>query len=110
MNINFNNVRKQAMLSYDRLCEKLNSHIRKEGQDTTWLDDFGYIKKGTIVIDSETLQKEMDNIRSLIGSIACTYDPDNEDFKDVYEETYPASQDKRMECFNPQPEEVDAAQ
>ena len=105
MKINFNNVRKQAMFSYDRLCERLNSHIRKEGQETLWLDDFGRIEKGTIVIDAESLQNEMENLRSLIGSIACTFEPENEDFKDVYEEAYPLSQDKRMVCFNEPPEE-----
>ena len=105
MKVNFNNLRKQAMFRYDSLAEKLNAAIRKEGQNTCYLDEFGHIEKGTIVIDADHIQKEMEDLRSLIGSIGATYQPDDEDFKDVYEEAYPMATEKRMVYFN---EEVEA--
>ena len=86
MKVNFNNLRKQAIYSHDRLVQKLNSAN----------------ENGTITIDAETIQREMDDLRSMIGSIAMTYEDNNEDFKDVYSEVFPEDKDERMKSFNDQ--------
>lgn len=84
MRVNFNNVRKQAMLAYERLCAKLEESIDQEDN--------------TIHIDPEDIYKEMNDLRMMIGIIAMTYEDGNEDFKDVYEEEYP--EPKAMTVFN----------
>lgn len=105
MNVDFNNLRRQACNAYDRLAKKLNDSILKgepqyakpnavhHGQD---IDITGHI-----LIDAEDIQKEMDDLRMMIGSIAATYETDNSNFKDIYDEVYPESdENKRMVCFN----------
>lgn len=100
MEVNFNNLRTQAIHSYDSLCKKLNEAILKEGCDTAFLDGFGLIREGVIVIDAEDIQKSMDSLRMLIGSIAMVYEPGDEKFKDVYSEVFPENEDTRMQSFN----------
>ena len=100
MNVDFNNLRKQAIYSYDALCKKLNEAILKEGCDTAFLDGFGHIKEGVIVIEAEYIQKQMDSLRQLIGAIAMVYEPEDEKFKDVYSEVFPEENPERMQSFN----------
>lgn len=85
MKVNFNNLRKQAIYACDRITEKLNRAIDKEG---------------TITIEAEDIQKEMDDLRMLIGSVACVFEENNEEFKDVYSEVFPEDKEGRMKCFN----------
>ena len=61
MNVDFNNLRKQACLSYNRLCYKLNNEIT-----------------GNLADD---IKKDMDELKMHIGGIASVYEPNNEDFK-----------------------------
>lgn len=105
MKVNFNNLRKQAIYSYDSLVEKLNAAIIKEDISGTWVDGFGWVNKGSVIIDAEDLQKNLDDLRSLIGSIAMVYEEGNEDFKDVYSEVFPEDKEERMQSFN---DEVEA--
>jgi hypothetical protein len=105
MEINFNNVRKQAIYSYERLVEKLNSSLIKEQQwakpnDVKWEVDI----TGYVLVDAEDIQECVDDLRRLIGAIAMTYEPDDEKFKDVYSEVYPKL-DQSMPCFNEEAEE-----
>jgi hypothetical protein len=86
MNVNFNNLRRQAILTHDRLVGKLNDKI----------------KNGEIEIMVREIQEDMDELRSLIGTIGCCYDPDNEDCKDVYSELFPLDSEYRMQQFNPE--------
>jgi hypothetical protein len=88
MKINFNNVRRQACFAYDRLCKKLN---------------FSKEYEGYMLIDPSSIQKEMDDLRSMIGAIAMTHEEGNEDFQDIFEQEYPAP--KSMESFDFKPEE-----
>lgn len=74
MSVNFNNLRKQAVYSYDRLVDKLNNSISE--------DDWG---RKVVQIDPEDIQEDMDDLRRLILSIAMVYDENNPDFKDVTE-------------------------
>jgi hypothetical protein len=106
MNVNFNNLRKQAIYAYDRLTDKLNAAILKERQLALFTDSKGEEVRtwGNILIDAEDIQKDMDSLRMMIGSIAMVYEPDSKDFADVYAEVFP-DEDSKMKCFNDQDEE-----
>lgn len=100
MKIDFNNVRRQAVNSMDRLTKKLNDSIIKvdhyaKPNDVEWEVNV----KGYVLVDADYIQNEMDNLRMLIGSIAMTYKPDDEDFKDIYEELFP-EENQSMASFN----------
>jgi hypothetical protein len=72
MKIDFNNVRKQALNAYDRLATHLNNSK-------------GY--EGYMLVDPNEIQGAMDDLRTTIGAIAMSYDPDgDEDLKCVYPE------------------------
>jgi hypothetical protein len=107
MNVDFNNLRKQALLSYDSLVEKLNRAILKESQyaqpnDVHHGQDIDI--KGFVLIDAESIQKDLDSLRSLLASIALTYDPSDDNFREVYTEVYPG-EDEIMMSFNENNEE-----
>ena len=70
MTVNFNNLRKQAVFSYDRLVKKLNQKI----------------EDGNITIPVEDIQEELDDLRMQLMSIAMVYEEGNEDFKDLSDE------------------------
>lgn len=74
MNIDFNNVRLQACYAYDRLVMDLNRCNSYEGY---------------LLVDPKNLEKELNDLRMVIGSIAMTFEEGNPDFKDVYEQEYP---------------------
>jgi hypothetical protein len=106
MTVNFNNLRKQAVYAYESLCEKLNDAILTETQYATRND----VKhgqeidiKGNILIDAEDIQKDMDNLRSMIGSIAMTYEEGDDNFQDVYQQIFP-DENQSMKSFNDEDE------
>ena len=76
MKINFNNVRKQACFAYDRLVETMNENRDEEDNDI-------------IILSAEELYDVMNDLRMTIGTIAMTYEDDNEEFKDMFQEIYP---------------------
>lgn len=105
MEVNFNNLRSQAVYAYDRLCEKLNRAINTECAGD-WIDGYGTCQqRGVIVIDPNDIQKDMDSLRSMIGAIAMVYEPEDEKFKDVYSEIFPEDKPERMKEFNPESED-----
>jgi hypothetical protein len=79
MDVNFNNLRIQAMISYDKLCSKLNAAINEDGD---------------IDIPAKEIQKDMDELRQHVGIIACVFDKTDENFKMVRDEVFMAE-------FNP---------
>ena len=91
MEVNFNNLRKQACIAYDRLCRKINAAIDNSEND----DELESIS-------TDYIQKEMDELRMMIGAIAMCYEEGNPDTADVYTELYG---DGSMESFNPNAEE-----
>ncbi len=101
MTVNFNNLRKQALYAYDSLAKKLNDSFLKEREYVYEEDENGKERNlsGDMLLDRDDIQKDMDNLRSLLGSIAMVYEPDDENFKDVYSEVYP-NEDDRMILFN----------
>lgn len=82
MKVNFNGVRKQALFAYERLCTKLN----------------GAIGDGMITIHTREIQKDMDDLKINLRVIAMTFDPDVEDFDDVFSSVY--DEDEKMIQFN----------
>jgi len=105
MEVDFNNLRSQAVYAYDALCKKLNEAILKKCYDTAFLDGFGHVQEGCIVIEANDIQKHMDSLRSMIGAIAMVYEPEDEKFKDVYSEIFPEDKPERMQEFNPSEDE-----
>jgi len=95
MEVNFNNLRKKTCVAFDRLTSKLNNELKSYEKE--------YGDKGFILIHVDDIQKEMDELKQLIGSIAMCYNPNDEDMKDVFEELYP--DDKSMFDFNPDADE-----
>jgi hypothetical protein len=91
MEVNFNNLRKKACYAYDRLAKKLNYAIGDYEKR--------YSEKGTLMIECDDIQEEMDDLKNLIGAIAMCYNENYPDMKDVFEEIYP--DDKNMVNFNP---------
>jgi hypothetical protein len=87
MKVNLNNLRKQALFSYDRLAKKLND-AKSDHND----------EMGNILIHPDDIQQDMDNLRQQLFGLACTYVEGSEDFKDVSEEVEPIA------WFNPEEE------
>jgi len=75
MKINFNNVRKHAVINYEKLVEKLNNSI------TT--NEYGY---KMIQIDANDIQKYLDDLRFDLIAIACTFEDDSDEFSDLSDE------------------------
>lgn len=90
MKINFNNVRRQACFAYDRLCKTLNASKEYEGY---------------MLVDPNSIQKDMDALRSMIGAIAMSYEEGNEEFQDVFEQEYPDPNSMESFEFNSEEDE-----
>lgn len=99
MTINYNNLRKQAIYSYESLVEKLNNSIIKKSQHTELSDGEYSNIKGFVLIDAKEIQKDIDSLRRMIGAIAMTSMDGEEEFKDVYQEVFP-NEDQSMKTFN----------
>lgn len=104
MTVNYNNLRKQAIYAYDSLVEKLNNSIIKKTQHAEPNDEGHTNIKGYVLINANDIQKDMDNLRRMIGAIAMTSVEGEEDFKDVYQEVFP-KEDQSMKTFNDEDEE-----
>ena len=83
MDIDFNNVRVQAIHSFNRLVTTLNKSI--EPTVAGW-------KK--VEVSVSDIEEDINDLRQLIGAIACTFHKDDPDFKMVY------TDDIHMQCFN----------
>ncbi|MGO9414637.1 MAG: hypothetical protein ACLP51_05785 [Syntrophobacteraceae bacterium] len=84
MNINLNNVRKQAVFAYGRLVKTLNDKMDSQGD---------------IAVAAEDIQEDMQTLRQLIGAMAFSYMPGDNDFKDLSDEI------GDIPVFNPEDEE-----
>lgn len=85
MQVDFNNLRRQACIAYDNLCEKLNRGIDDEG---------------VVNIRAGYIQDEMDKLRQLVAFIAMVYEENDSEKVNVYAELYPKGQ--KMLEFNPE--------
>ncbi len=104
MTINYNNLRKQAIYSYESLVEKLNNSIIKEKQFAEPNDEGHCNIKGYVLINANDIEKDINNLRRMIGAIAMTSVEGEDDFKDVYEEIFP-NEDQQMKLFNQEQED-----
>ena len=92
MRVDFNNLRRQALHRYDALVDKLNSAIITDSQ---WAkpNDVHHGQEiniqGYVLIDADDIQEEMDDLRMLIGTMACCSYENDDEFKDVFSEVYP---------------------
>ena len=89
MKVNFNNLRKKAVLTLQDLTKDLNRGIIKETQyakpnDVTHGQKFDI--KGYVLVDAESIEKKMNSIIGLVNSIAGVHEEGNEDFKDLSDE------------------------
>lgn len=104
MNIDFNNVRKQAIYRHDELVRLLNNAILKKTQWAKPNDVYHNQEidiKGYVLIDKDDLHTVLNDLRMLIGTIASTYEPGDISFKDVYSEVF-EEENKSMEEFDPE--------
>lgn len=108
MKVDFNNLRRQAIYACDALTQKLNDAIIRN--DDSYAKPNGYEwdvnLKGYVLIEAEDIRKQMDSLRMMVGSIAMTFEEENEDFKDVYEEVFPTREEGGMKHFNDEVEEL----
>lgn len=105
MTVNFNNLRKQAIYAYDRLTQKLNDAIIKNDEQYAEPNDESYQNiKGYVLINAEEIQKDMDSLRQMIGSIAMTYIEGDNEFKDVFQELFP-EEHEGLKHFNEENDE-----
>lgn len=79
MEVDFNNLRKQLAFSFDKVTKKLNEGILPEKA-------YNGNKYGNILVDTEDLQKSMEELRSCIISLLCCYEEGNPDCINVYDD------------------------
>jgi hypothetical protein len=70
VNIDFNQVRRQAINAFGRVVNAMNRNLDGD----------------RIAIDLSAIQNDMDNLRSALVCIACTYEPDDPEFKCVLQD------------------------
>ncbi len=68
MQVDFNNVRRQALAAYGGLVRTL-----KDRTDET----------GRITVERREIENDMENLRYTLVTIALTYEPDDPEFQDV---------------------------
>ena len=71
MEVNFNNLRLMAIKSYSGLAKSLNNSTDKNENISTTVYD---------------IEEYMDDLRNMLVTIACTYEPGDENFKDLSDE------------------------
>ena len=85
MKVDFNNLRAQAAYALDNLTKELNAGILKHNEVVFEEDKNGkeVTKRGNVLVDSDDIQKHMEELRSLVMGIASVYEPDDDEFKDM---------------------------
>jgi len=87
MEVDFNNLRKQAAYSLDRVIKTLNSGILPETEHI--LIDEGENKKwvsGDVLVSKEDLQDDIDALRQHVWILLCCFEKDNPNYACVYED------------------------
>jgi len=74
MQVDMNNLRKQAIYAYNRLCNTMKENLHS--------DVFGDI----VNIDIHEISQDMDDLRMCLVTLACCYNEGDEDFKEVIDE------------------------
>ncbi len=90
MEVDFNNLRAQAAFALDNLTEELNAGLLKEQDGTpkfeisNQTDENGKDRwaRGNLLVDSDRIQKHMEELRSLVMTINAVYEPNDPEFQD----------------------------
>lgn len=88
MKVDFNNLRKQTAYSLDRVIKKLNDGILPEKEFAGYEQEDGRFKhwEGNLLIDTEDLQKDIDELRMNVFILLCCYEEGNPEYADVSED------------------------
>ena len=86
MEVSMDGLRRQLLWNYNSLVEKLNNNIK----DKSWEPE--------IIISPDSIQRELDGIRSCIVTLAFTYQEGEGGWKEMDENTH-------FELFNPEDDE-----
>ena len=86
MEVSMDGLRRQLLWNYNSLVEKLNNNIK----DKSWEPE--------IIISPDSIQRELDGIRSCIVTLAFTYQEGEGGWKELDENTH-------FELFNPEDDE-----
>lgn len=100
MQVDFNNLRRQAVYACERLIDKLNGEIKVD-------EDTG---RKRIEIDADDIEEYVNELRDYIGSIAMCYDNENPEMRNVFEELFPEDKGRVMLVFNPEEEPATSQQ
>ena len=89
MTVNFNNLRKQAFFQLQELSKQLEMSIITQSQyakpnDVHHNQDIDI--KNYCLIDSEDIEDKLNPLLSLMSSICSTFEPGNNEFKDLSDE------------------------
>ncbi len=90
MKVDFNNLRAQAAYALDNLTKSLNECFLKNEDgaltyETLYMQDSNgksISMRGNMLIDSDDIQKYMEELRSLILTINAVYEPNDPKFQD----------------------------
>ena len=88
MEVSMDGLRNQLVRNYNSLVSKLNSNIKDESWDPH------------VLIDVDSIQRELDSIRSCIVTLAFTYMDGEDGWKSMPDDT-------KFALFNPQEGEED---
>ena len=86
MDVSMYGLRRQQLRNYNSLAKKLNNNIKDKFWDSH------------VVIDVDSIQKEMDGLRICIVTLAFTYQDGEGGWKEMDENTH-------FELFNPEEDE-----
>ena len=86
MEVSMDGLRRQLLMNYNSLAKKLNNNIKDKFWDSH------------VVIDVDSIQKEMDGLRICIVTLAFTYQDGEGGWKEMDENTH-------FELFNPEEDE-----
>jgi hypothetical protein len=86
MEVSMDGLRRHLLMNYNSLAKKLNNNIKDKSWDSH------------VVIDVDSIQKEMDGLRDCIVTLAFTYQDGEGGWKEMDENTH-------FELFNPEEDE-----
>lgn len=108
MNVNFNNVRIQALNRHDDLINRLNAAIIRNHDQWAHPNDIHHKQDvdlyGYVCIDAGDIEEILNDLRMLLGTIAMCHMADDPDVADVFPEVYPEGSEG-MAIFNPETDE-----
>lgn len=108
MDVNINNLRIHTAFALDDVIKVLNRGIMPERAYESFNRKSGQVTQvmtyaGNILVDTDDLQYSIDTLRSCVWNLLCVFNPDDPEFKAVYEDVI---KEGGLACFNPEMEDV----